>query len=353
MKHVLMTGFPGFLATRLLHALMQKYEGSHFVLLVHPSQLELANERIQGLDRIELKIGNITDRSLGLSNEDREQLKEKLTHVFHLAAIYDLAVPQPIAEKVNVEGTKNINQFVLTLLNLERYVYFSTAYVSGNRTGLILETELQKGQQFKNHYEETKYKAEILVQELKDVPYTIIRPGITVGHSESGETSKFDGPYFIMRILDRIRFMPIPYLGKGNVLFNVVPYDYLINATVYLSGTETAKRKTFHLTDPNPHQARELYRLICEELLGKKPTWTISPKLVEAGLSFSFLRKYFGVEKEAVEYFRCPTEYDATDAKKVLEEGGLSCPDFKDYVRNIVMYYKQHRHDKDKKIHII
>ncbi|RFB16885.1 NAD-dependent epimerase/dehydratase family protein [Bacillus sp. HNG] len=352
MKHVLMTGFPGFLATRLLHALMQKYESARFVLLVHPSQFELANERIKGLDKVEVKLGDITEESLGFSEEDSDLLREKLTHVFHLAAIYDLAVPQLIAEKVNVEGTKNINQFVQSLQHLERYVYFSTAYVSGNRTGLIRETELQMGQQFKNHYEETKYKAEVLVQELKDVPYTVIRPGITVGNSETGETSKFDGPYFIMRILDRIRFMPIPHLGKGDVLFNVVPYDYLINATVYLSEAEEAERKTFHLTDPNPHQARDLYRMICEELLGKKPTWTISPTLVELGLSLSFMRKFFGVEKEAVEYFRCPTQYDASEAKKVLEKGGLTCPDFKDYVRNIVTYYKQHRLDQDKKIHI-
>lgn len=352
MKYVLMTGFPGFLATRLLQALMQKYESAHFVLLVHPNQFEIANARIKGLDNFEVRIGDITDESLGFSKDDRELFREKLTHVFHLAAIYDLAVPKPIAEKVNVLGTKNMNQFVQTLQHLERYVYFSTAYVSGDRTGVILETELQMGQQFKNHYEETKYKAEVLVQGLQDVPYTIIRPGITVGNSESGETSKFDGPYFIMRILDRIRFMPIPYLGKGDVLFNVVPYDYLINATVYLSGAEMANRKTFHLTDPNPHQARDLYRMICEELLGKKPTWTISPRLVELGLSISFIRKFMGVEKEAVEYFRCRAQYDARDAETVLEEGGLTCPDFKDYVGNMVKYYKQHRHDQDKKIHI-
>ncbi|MEH7388003.1 SDR family oxidoreductase [Bacillus sp. JJ1521] len=352
MKQILLTGFPGFLATRLLHALMQKYEGAHFVLLVLPSQLEIAKEKIKGLSNVEVIVGDITDETLGFSKDDRELLREKLTHVFHLAAIYDLAVPKRIAEKVNVVGTKNMNKFVQTLQHLERYVYFSTAYVSGDRTGLILETELQMGQQFKNHYEETKYKAEVLVQELRDVPYTIIRPGITVGNSESGETSKFDGPYFIMRILDRIRYMPIPYLGKGDVLFNVVPYDYLIEATVYLSGAEEATRMTFHFTDPNPFQARDLYRMICEELLGKKPTWTISPKLVELGLSFSFMRKFFGVEKEAVEYFRLPAQYDASEAKKVLETGGVSCPDFKDYVKNIVMYYKQHRDDQNKKIHI-
>ncbi|WP_010283954.1 SDR family oxidoreductase [Bacillus timonensis] len=352
MKHILITGFPGFLATRLLHALMEKYEGAHFVLLVHPSQFGVATDRIKGLDNVEVKIGDITEETLGFSKEDREELREKLTHVFHLAAIYDLAVPQPIAEKVNVDGTRNVNMFVQTIQPLERYVYFSTAYVSGHRTGLIKEDELQMGQQFKNHYEETKYKAEVLVHELQNFPFTIIRPGITVGNTESGETSKFDGPYFIMRMLDRIRFMRIPYLGKGDVLFNVVPYDYLINATVYLSEAEAAKGKTFHLTDPDPHQARDLYRMICEELLGKKPTWTISPKLVEFGLSFSFIRKFLGVEKEAVEYFKCRAQYDASDAKKVLLEGGVACPNFKDYVGNIVTYYKQHRHDQDKKIHI-
>lgn len=98
--------FSGLLATRLLHALMQKYESAHFVLLVHPSQVELANERIKGLDKVEVILGDITEETLGFSEEDSDLLREKLTHVFHLAAIYDLAVPQLIAEKVNVEGTK-------------------------------------------------------------------------------------------------------------------------------------------------------------------------------------------------------------------------------------------------------
>ncbi|WP_231563823.1 SDR family oxidoreductase, partial [Anoxybacillus sp. KU2-6(11)] len=80
-------------------------------------------------------------------------LAQSVTHVFHLAAIYDLAVPEDIARMVNVEGTKQVNEWVSFLPHLQRYVYFSTAYVSGTRQGVIFEHELDKGQSFKNHYE--------------------------------------------------------------------------------------------------------------------------------------------------------------------------------------------------------
>ena len=123
------------------------------------------------------------------------------------------------------------------LPNLERYIYFSTAYVVGNREGTLYETELIAPERFKNHYEETKYEAEVLVDKLKDeVPITIIRPGIVKGHSHTGETIKFDGPYFIMNFLERLKFFPlIPRLGKGESYVNLVPIDYIIQATTYLA----------------------------------------------------------------------------------------------------------------------
>ena len=34
------------------------------------------------------------------------------------------------------------------------------------------------------------------------MPTIIIRPGITVGHSKTGETQKFDGPYFGMVLIE-------------------------------------------------------------------------------------------------------------------------------------------------------
>ena len=85
---------------------------------------------------------------------------------------------------------------------LERLAYVSTAYVAGKRTGVVYEHELVMGQDFKNHYESTKFQAEVWVRELLDpVPTTILRPAIVVGDSRTGETEKFDGPYYILRAI--------------------------------------------------------------------------------------------------------------------------------------------------------
>ena len=46
-------------------------------------------------------------------------------------------------------------------------MYFSTAYVAGTREGNLLETELIRPVAFKNHYEETKFEAELVVEQLK------------------------------------------------------------------------------------------------------------------------------------------------------------------------------------------
>ncbi|EIT84771.1 Male sterility domain-containing protein [Fictibacillus macauensis ZFHKF-1] len=352
MRACLITGYPGFLASRLVEAMMEQNLWDHYGLLVHPLQLETARKKVKHFSNVTLFASDITVEDLYLSDHHRVWMQEHVTHVFHLAALYDLAVPLKAATAVNVIGTEHINQLVRTLPRLERYVFFSTAYVSGERTGLILEEELDRGQSFKNHYEATKFAAEQRVSALSDVPYTIIRPGIVVGHSQTGETVKFDGPYFIMRFLDRVRSLPIPYIGTSQAFFNAVPEDYIIKATLCLAHAPEASQRAFHLTDPNPYKSKDFYLLICRELLGKEPTWTMSSTIMERALSFATIRKLFKVEREALHYFGCMTTYDASGAIAILEKYGITCPDFKDYAPKIVAYYKHHRKDRDKEISV-
>ena len=67
---------------------------------------------------------------------------------------------------------------------------------------MVYEHELVMGQEFKNHYESTKFQAEVWARDMMDrVPTTIVRPAIVVGDSQTGETQKFDGPYFILRTI--------------------------------------------------------------------------------------------------------------------------------------------------------
>lgn len=360
-KTYFFTGYPGFIASSLIkHMFKTGYHAKQIYLLVQPQFMEKAGMELKKLleelhldeTLFTLVPGDITKADLDIPSSIRSRLQE-VTHVFHLAAVYDLAVPKDIAQRVNVTGTKNVNDWVRALPKLQRYVYFSTAYVAGKREGRIYENELVMNQDFKNHYEQTKYEAEVLVKALMDqgVPVTVIRPGIVVGDSRTGETIKFDGPYFMLNFFDRLKFLPaIPYLGAGRPTGNFVPIDYILNATVYLSHSDKGAGKTYHLTDPNPYRVKEVYRMLLEEYLGKKPIGTIPLPFARLFLSLSFLRKWTRVEKEALDYFSCMAEYDSTQAQEDLKGSGISCPDFKDVIAPMVQFYKQHKHDLDKHI---
>jgi nucleoside-diphosphate-sugar epimerase len=247
-----------------------------------------------------------------------------------------------------------MNNWILSLHTVQRYIYFSTSYVAGDREGRILETELVKGQGFKNYYEQTKYEAELAVRDLmKTVPTTVIRPGIVVGNTATGETIKFDGPYFILNFFDKLTFLPfLPYLGKGKAEGNFVPVDYIFNAAIYLGHAEIGIGKTYQLTDPKPYRIKEVYRMLMVEFLGREPVGMIPLSLSKWLLSIPAFRKWTRVEKEALDYFTCMAEYDCSQTQQDLRGSGILCPDFKDVIPAMVAYYKKHKNDSEKQLEI-
>lgn len=358
------TGFPGFISNQLIREVLRKNNGEGKVyVLVLPSMAEKAEIEKRSIlsdfaldeDRFEIITGDITKRGLEIEPQKNDYLQESVTHVFHLAAIYDLAVPKDLAFLVNVEGTRNVNEWVKTLKNIKRYTYFSTAYVAGKREGTLYETELIKPSKFKNFYEETKFEAEVLVDAVKaEVPVTIIRPGIVKGHSKTGETIKFDGPYFIMNFIDRLSFMPfLPRLGKGDTVVNLVPVDYIIEATTFLTFSEKGAGKTYHLTDPKPYKVSELYEMMMAELMQKQPKGSVPLGLAKAGLNLRVLRRYLGVEKEALDYFTWRGYFDSTLAQEDLKDSGIQCPDFKDGISAMASFYNQNKHEPNYQIKIM
>src|SRR5919204_4547404 len=200
----LVTGFPGFIGRRLVAALLAEPE-ARVTALVEPRMVDAARAaaaQVDGAERVEILPGDIAERGLGLADLDRERLEAEMTAAFHLAAIYDLSVPLELAQRVNVDGTGNVLELCSRAERLERLNYVSTAYVAGMRHGVVYEHELALGQGFKNHYESTKFQAELWVREaMARVPTTIYRPAIVVGDSSTGETQKFDGPYFLLRVV--------------------------------------------------------------------------------------------------------------------------------------------------------
>src|SRR3954467_178629 len=347
---IFVTGFPGFIGKKLVDALIADDPASQIVCLVEPRMEETARKAAEGhKERIKILPGDITDRRLGLKPEDYERLTAETTNVFHLAAIYNLAVPFDVAQKVNVDGTGHIVEFCQNCEKLERHNYVSTAYVAGTRKGVVYEHELIMGQWFKNHYESTKFQAEVWVREAMDtVPTAIYRPAIVVGDSDTGQTQKFDGPYYMLRAIavSTRRGWPIAKYGKSQAPFNVVPVDFVVNGLMAGSKDGEAIGETFHLVDPEPISSGEVFELLSELYANKKPAYTVPAKRVALALRAKPVRDLFeGIPAESIQYLNHPVRYDARRAADLLERGGLRLPRFPEYAETMVKFFREHEDD--------
>ena len=354
MQTPLFTGFPGFISQKIIQELIDQKKVNRIFAVVLPSQMELGTKVADGMmnanSEVEINLvkGDITLPDLGMGPDELENIRHEVNTVWHLAAIYDLAVPKEAAWLVNVQGTAMVNDFVKTLANLKKYVYFSTAYVAGTRSGLLKEDELIRPNTFKNFYEESKYEAEVLVEKLKsEVPVTIIRPGIVRGHSVTGETIKFDGPYFFINMIDRLKRLPfIPFIGKSTAYINVVPIEFVTKSVVYLSESEKAEGKTVHLTDPSPHPVEEVYRSMVSIITGKQPKGRMPLSTAKLGLKSKFMRQKLGVEKETLDYLTWAAHFDTAQANELLNESGINCADFIESLPTMIDFYNQHKNEQ-------
>ena len=346
-----LTGFPGFIGRRLVARLLEEDPELRVVALVEPRMADAAREAASelGEERIEILEGDIGERRLGLSNDDWDRLTVEVTSAFHLAAIYNLAVPLEVAQRVNVDGTGNVLELCAACERLGRLNYVSTAYVAGVRTGVVYEHELALGQAFKNHYESTKFQAEVWVREaMKDVPTTIYRPAIVVGDSQTGETQKFDGPYYMLRVISfaEERGTPLAQFGRAAATFNVVPVDFVVDALIAGSKSDDAVGETLHLVDPEPVTAAELLRLLAREYAGREPSYRVPPKLVESALRIGAVREMFGgAPRESIRYLNHPVRFDTRQAGDLLAAQGLRCPRFEEYVGAMVRFFREHEGD--------
>ncbi len=108
---IFLTGFPGFIASRLVRRLAK--EPGRYFLLVQPAFVARAHIELKGIagetgrspaDFVVLE-GDITQPQLGMSPADLDRARVETTTIFHLAAIYDLAVAR--AQALLVERIRN------------------------------------------------------------------------------------------------------------------------------------------------------------------------------------------------------------------------------------------------------
>jgi thioester reductase-like protein len=350
---ILLTGFPGFLGSELLPRILVRRPADRVVCVVQAKFADLARQRAAQIEardpafrgRIEIALGDITRPGLGL--DDPAGVARSLAEIVHLAAVYDIAVQRAVGMKVNVEGTRNVLELAQSARKLERLQYVSTCYVSGRYPGIFRETDLDKGQEFANFYEETKFLAEVEVRNAMQggLPASVYRPSIVVGDSRTGETQKYDGPYFVIRwVMKQPTLAVLPVVGDTHRnRVNLVPRDFIIDAIDRLSGMKAAAGRTYQLADPEPPTIDETVREI-GRATGHVILRTPLPLRVAKGAIdwVPGVHRLLEMPSELLDYFVHPTYYDTTNTIADLAPLGIRCPRLFEFLPKLVAFMKAH-----------
>jgi len=269
MGRVLITGASGAIGAEV--AALLAASGERVVALLHRERRIVRNDgRALPLDgtggsSVETLGGDVTQPRFGLPAADWERLRERLDAIVHSAAITDFGRPEELYRAVNVEGTRNVLELAAGGARAIPLVHVSTAYVCGERHGVVREDELAVGQSFANAYERSKHDAELLVRAAaaRGLPVTIARPSIVVGAARSGVTRDFKGMYLFVKLLveERLSLVPASY----DALVDFVPIDYVAEAIAELARRprETAG-STLHLVGATPLTLREIGDVFAE-----------------------------------------------------------------------------------------
>jgi thioester reductase-like protein len=340
----LVTGYPGFLGKRLVRRILTdpRERPRRLYCLVQPRHLEAARADLARLPAPEAEIieGDVTHMHLGLSGAEWRALAADLTDVWHLAAKTRLGVGLAELRRVNVDGTKNVLEVCRAARRLERFVHFSTAFVSGTRVGVILEDELAVGQRFHNGYEETKYQSELLVRRAQsELPATVLRPSIVVGDSRTGEIDRFDGPYALAILLVASPLaVPLPLPGDAVAPLNVVPVDFVVDAALAISRHPAGAGRTVHLVDPAPMSARRVYELIAARAGKKLPPVSVPHRAFQAMLQLPLLERLSRTHRPAIEYVNHLAIYNCRTLLDLLDGSGIRCPSIASYLDRLIEY---------------
>ena len=355
------TGATGFIGRHLVANLLKR-KGTIHVLVRRGSQkkLDALIERMAwDKKRIVPVLGDLAKPRLGVSAEKAAELKGKIKHFFHLAAIYDLAADGPSQLVANVEGTRNAVALA-EAVNAGCFQYASSIAVAGLYPGTFREDMFDEAEDLDHPYFRTKHDAEKVVREECKRPYRIYRPGVVVGHSKTGEIDKIDGPYYFFGALKKLRetlppWMPVIGIEGGRV--NLVPVDYVADAIDHIAHKTGLNGGCFHLTDPDPRRIGEVLNLFARA--GHAPQMTMRldarmfsfvPGPLKAALGnlppvkrfIGMLLRDMGIPRQVVKFVTYPTRFDCRETERALKGSGIRVPSLEDYAWRLWDYWERH-----------
>jgi NAD(P)-dependent dehydrogenase (short-subunit alcohol dehydrogenase family) len=351
------TGATGFIGRHLVAELLKR-DGTIYALVREGSRGKL-DALAQRLDapagRIVPVAGDLSKPGLGIEDFD-----EPIDHLFHLAAVYDIEADEESSERANVEGTQHVIEFA-NAHEVGRFHHTSSIAVAGNYEGVFQEDMFDEGQKLPHHYHRTKYESERLVREGVQTKTLVYRPGIVVGHSETGEMDKIDGPYYFFKLLQKLRHaLPewFPLAGPEGGQTNIVPVDFVARAMDHIAHLpdDELPSDTYHLVSPEPMTVGETLNEFAKAAHAPQFAMRVDqnltnvvPKQVRAGLTaLPMVKKIrnqlyhdIGVPPAAMENRDFRAKFDARDAQRALSGTGIAVPPLSTYAPRLWDYWER------------
>jgi NAD(P)-dependent dehydrogenase (short-subunit alcohol dehydrogenase family) len=351
------SGATGFIGRHLVAELLKR-DGTIYVLVREGSRgkLDALTQRLGAADgRIVAVPGDLSKPGLGVDG-----LTQPIDHLFHLAAVYDVEADEEASERANVEGTRHVIEFA-NAHDVGRFHHVSSIAVAGDYRGVFQEDMFDESQVLPHHYHRTKYESERLVREGVEADTLVFRPGIVVGHSETGEMDKIDGPYYFFKLIQKLRHaLPewVPLAGPQGGQTNIVPVDFVARAMDHIAHLpdDELPGHTFHLVNPEPMSVGEALNEFARAAHAPQFAMRIDqhmtnaiPKPVRAGLSAlptvkrirNQLYHDLGVPPAAMENRDFHCKFDSRDTQRALTGTGIAVPPLSTYAPRLWDYWER------------
>jgi NAD(P)-dependent dehydrogenase (short-subunit alcohol dehydrogenase family) len=357
------TGATGFIGRHLVRALLARGRSTVYVL-VRPKSTGRFDELVKSCGRAAAKRvvaikGDLGQPRLGISARDMAKLKGRVRHLFHLGAVYDLQASAEAMHKANIAGTEHALEFAHAV-KAGCFHHVSSIAAAGLYRGTFTEDMFEEAEDLEHPYHRTKHDAEGLVRANGRTPFRIYRPGAVVGHSQTGEIDKIDGPYYFFKALQKLRASwPrwVPLVGIEGGYLNLVPVDFVVDALVYLAHLKGRDGACFHLTDPKTRRVGETLNVFARAAHAPEMALRIDPKVfamvpdgvvqaIERARSvqnvFEQILRDLQVPREVLQFINYPTRFDATATQTLLAKGKIRVPPLEDYAWRLWDYWERH-----------
>lgn len=356
-----LTGGTGFIGRNLIDYLLKR-RGNIYVLVRSGSKqkFKTLSERWGASGKRVIPVtGDLAKPHLGVSAAKRKELRGKITHVFHLGAVYDLKADAHSQQEANVDGTRNAVKFA-EAVEAKCFHHVSSIAAAGLYQGVFREDMFEEATGLEHPYFHTKHESEGIVRNQCELPWRIYRPGIVVGHSKTGEIDKIDGPYYFFKLIQKMRralpaWMPTVGIEGGRI--NIVPVDFVVEAMDHIAHMPRLDGKCFHLTDPKPKRIGEILNIFAEAAHAPQMTMRIDarifnyiPAMVKQGLSMfpPFKRiqhqvlSDLGIPPNVMSFVNYPTRFDCQETERALKKTDIRVPRLEDYAWRLWDYWERH-----------